>query len=398
MSRLIVRFDDLNLDSFSWVVTETEDDSVAVDWQDASASALAQLANAHHQLTLVIPQQHVYLTSFDLPDKASRQVLSSIEYQIEDQLAQDVEHQHFAIGNPSSNPLPIAVVEKSIMHDCLALMRKQGLVATQIIAEMFLCPWFGNPGDVCLLECKDGVILRYGEYQAIKCRSDLTQTMLDHLAAEQELQIVNYYLQDLESFPSIQVSEYPGAPHELSLKQLNPGNASVINMLQREFQVTSLWSKLASVWRWILALAFILLAVTAFNRAIALNDLEAQVSAVKASQYELLKDYLPANTEPSADLKKILIDLLKQNQSSGNEVSFLTLLQEFTRAKKAFSSVTISKIGYQNERLSVDVTSNQLSEVEALLAVLEKSGQGVVLEKLSIKPNLVSGQFVMEGG
>jgi general secretion pathway protein L len=398
MSRLILRFDDLSFGSFSWLVTETEEDSVAVNWQDGTAGTLAQLAKNHATLTLVIPQQYVFLTSFELPDRASRQILSSIEYQIEDQLAQDVEHQHFAIGDPSTNPLPIAVVEKSIMRDYLALMQKKGLAPAQVIPEMFLCPWFGNPGDVCLLECKDGVILRYGDYQAIKCQRDLIETMLDHLAAEQEVQIVNYYLQDPESYKSIQVSKYPGQNHELSLKQLNPGGSRVINLLQRQFQVTSVWSKLAKVWRWVLGLAVIVIAVTAFNRAIALNDLEGQVSAVKASQYALLKVYLGDDTDPSGDLKKELIELLKLNQSITGEVSFLGLLQEFTRAKTAFSSVTINKIGYQNQRLSIDVTSNQLSEVEALLAVLEKSGQGVILGKLSIKPNLISGQFVLEGG
>jgi len=398
MSRLILRFDDLSLGSFSWLVTETEDDSVAVNWQDGPAGTLAQLEKNHAMLTLVIPQQYVYLTSFELPDRASRQILSSIEYQIEDQLAQDVESQHFAIGDPSTNPLPIAVVEKSIMQACLALIQKQGLAPVQIIPEMFLCPWSGNPGDVSLLECKDGVILRYGDYQAIKCERELIETMLDHLAAEQEIQVVNYYLQDPESYKSIQVSKYPGQNHELNLKQLNPGGSRAINLLQRQFQVTSVWSKLAEVWRWVLGLAVIVVAVTAFNKAIALNDLEAQVNAVKTNQYTLLKDYLGADTDPSSDLKNELIELLKLNQSRTGEVSFLALLQEFTQAKTAFTSVTINKIGYQNKRLSIDVTSNQLSEVEALLAALEKSGQGVILGKLSIKPNLISGQFVLEGG
>ena len=116
----------------------------------------------------------------------------------------------------------------------------------------------------------------------------------------------------------------------------------------RSFWFTSVWSKLAAAWRWVAALLVILLFVTAYNRAIALNQLENQVSGIKAAQYELLKDYLAADTDPSSDLKKPLIELLKQNQSDANEVRFLALLLEFTRAKTAFKSVTINKIGYQN--------------------------------------------------
>ena len=111
-----------------------------------------------------------------------------------------------------------------------------------------------------------------------------------------------------------------------------------------------------------------------------------------------MRSSFSADTDPSSDLKKPLIELLKQNQSDANEVRFLALLLEFTRAKTAFKSVTINKIGYQNRQLNIDVTSNQLREVEALLAVLEKSAQPVTLGKLSIKPNLISGQFVLGAG
>ncbi len=398
MSSLVVRFDDLSLQGFSWVVTETENDDKPVRWQADSGRSLAELAKNHHQLTLVIPQQYVYLTHYDLPDRVSRQVLGAIEYQIEDQLAQDVEHQHVALGDLSANPVAIAVVEKSIMQRCVELLQKQGLSATQIIPEMFLCPWFGNAGDVCLLECADGVILRYGDHAAIKCAWELTETMLDHLAAEQDIQIVNYYLLDAASYPSVKVDKYPGQQNELTLNSLKLNQTGVINLMQRQFQMSSIWSKLLGIWKWVLGLLLVLLALTAYNRAIALSGLEAQLSELKAAQYHLLKDYLPTGIDQSSDLKNALISLLKQNQSGENEVNFLQLLQEFTRAESAFASVTITRIGYQNKRLSIDVTSNQLSEVEALLQALESAGQTAKLDKLSIKPNLISGQFVLEEG
>ncbi len=398
MSRLVVRFDDLSLQGFSWLVTETENDDSPVRWQADAGRSLAELAKQHHALTLVIPQQHVYLTHYELPDKVSRQVLGSIEYQIEDQLAQDVEDQHFAIGDLSSHPVAIAVVEKSVMQLCVSLLQQQGVSASQIIPEMFLCPWFGNVGDVCLLECPDGVILRYGDFQAIKCAPELVETMLDHLAAEQDIQIVNYYLLDADSFPSIRVDRYPAQQNEWTLNNINLTQGGVINLMQRQFQMSSIWSKLLGIWKWILGLLLVLLAVTAYNRAIALNDLEAQVSELRAAQYALLKDYLPSGTDQSSDLKKALIALLKQSQSGHNETSFLQLLEEFTRAKSAYAAVTITRIGYQNKRLSIDVTSNLLSDVEALMQTLESAGQAVKLDKLSIKPNLISGQFVLEEG
>jgi len=121
------------------------------------------------------------------------------------------------------------------------------------------------------------------------------------------------------------------------------------------------------------------------------------LSDIKAAQYEQLKNYLPANIDQSDDLKKELINLLKQGQSGKAEVNFLELLRQFTQAKSVYSSIIISRIGYQNKRLSIDVTSNQLNELESLLESIESSGQAVKMENLNIKPGIVSGQFVLDG-
>ena len=396
MSRLIVRFDDASLDSFSWLVDQSDDASQPANWQTGSQTQLGELAKSHGNVLLAIAQQDIFITSYEIPGKASRQVLSSIEYQIEDQLAQDVELQHFAIADQSSNPVVIAVLEKNIMRRCLDLIQKYALPVTQIVPEVFLCPWSGNKGEVNLIESHDGLILRYGAYQGIKCRADLCEPMLDLIAAEQDIQGVNYYLQHPESHELINNEKYPGVFSQLRLEHLNPGNSN-INLLQRQFQITSVWSKLLRVWKWVLTLLLILLAVTGYNRAIALQQMETRLSNIKVAQYELLKDYLPGDTGPSDDLKTEMINLLKQNQSGSVEVNFLELLSRFTQAKSAYSSIIIGKVGYQNKRLSIDITSNQLNEIESLLEAIESSGQAASLDNLNIKPDIISGQFVLDG-
>ena len=397
MSRLIVRFHDSSLDDLSWVVDHPDGKSLAVRWLVGSEQQLGELAKNHSAVILVIPQQDVYLTSYEIPDKASRQVLSSIEYQIEDQLAQDVELQHFSICDQSSNPVAIAVLEKSIMQRCVDLIHKHALVVTKIVPEIFLCPWPGKSGDVNLIESHESVILRYGDNRGIKCRPELCETMLDLIAGEQDILAINYYLQQAESYDSMKVEKYPGVFNQLTLEHLDPDSPRSINLLQRQFQTTSAWAKLLHVWKWVLGLLVVLTAVTSYNKAIALHELEDQLLQVKASQYELLKNYLPAGINETDDLKKELIKLLKQSESGASEVNFLELLRQFTQAKAAYSSVIIGKIGYQNKRLSIDITSNQLNELESLLEAIESTGQVARLENLTIKPDIISGQFVLDG-
>jgi len=397
MSRLIVRFHDSTLDNLSWLVDQADDANQIVNWQAGSQRELARLAKKHNAVILVIAQQDVYLTGFELPATASRQILAAVEFQIEDQLAQDVELQHFSIGDQSSNPVAIAVLEKSVMQSCVDLVQRHGLAVTRVVPELFLCPWSGKDGDVNLIESHEAIILRYGDYLGIKCKPELCQTMLDLIAAEQDIKSVNCYLQAPDAFEFLKIGEYPGVFKQLKRGHLDPAGSGTINLLQRQFQITSIWSKLLRSWKWLLGLLIVLIAVTGYNKAIALYQLETRVADIKAAQYEHLKDYLPANIDQSDDLKKELVNLLKQDRTGKPEVNFLELLHQFTQAKTAYSSIIIGRIGYQNKRLSIDITSNQLNHLESLLETIQSTGQAVKMENLNIKPGIISGRIVLDG-
>jgi type II secretion system protein L len=397
MSRLIVRFHDSAMDNLSWCVDQADDAGQLVNWQAGTERQLPELAKKHNTVVLVIAQQNIYLTDFEIPSTASRQVLAAVEFQIEDQLAQDVELQHVALGDQSNNPVAIAVLEKSVMQRCIELIQKHGLQVTQVVPEIFLCPWSGKTGDVNLIASHEAIIIRYGEYLGIKCNPELCETMLDLIAAERDIKAVNCYLPSPESCASMNRGQPPGVFKQLESGHHDPTGSGTINLLQLNFQISSIWSKLLHSWKWILGLLLVLVAVTGYNKAIALQQLELRLADIKAAQYEQLKDYLPASIDQSDNLKNELINLLKQAQSAKPEANFLELLRQFTQAKNAHSSIIISRIGYQNKRLSIDITSNQLSDLESLLEAIESTGQAVKMENLNIKPGIISGRYVLDG-
>ncbi len=78
MTRLLIQFTDDELADFRWAPFDESTESGEFDWQSASADELAAVTTQHpYPLIMVIPQQCVYLTQVELPEKASRQVLSS---------------------------------------------------------------------------------------------------------------------------------------------------------------------------------------------------------------------------------------------------------------------------------------------------------------------------------
>ena len=393
--RLLIQFTDASLSDFRWSICDEVEGSAALDWQHSAESELATLAAQHpHPVIVVIPQECIYLTRVELPEKASRQLLGAIEYQVEDRLAQDIESQHFALGNIRDNPIAIAVVSREIMDRCVSLAQSHGLRLAQIIPELYLCPWSGE--GVALAEGHDGWLLRYGDYRGLKCHASALPAMLALVRREVEFEVIRCYLDASAELPTVD-----GATLErCQLSEVRPGfaDAPIIDLQQRNYQVSSPWLGLARTWKWIGLLASVLLIVFAYNKAVALQDLDDEIAAIRQQQYQLLKPYLPADAGPGDDLKRLLIEHMQRLQASQREQGFLQLMLEFVRAREAYPDVEISRIGFQSGRLSFDISSKRLTDIESLLASVKKQGVAARLESLNIKPDLSSGRLVLEGG
>ena len=86
---------------------------------------------------------------------------------------------------------------------------------------------------------------------------------------------------------------------------------------------------------------------------------------------------------------------IKQSKANVGDKGFLSQLVIFTKAKQRYSSVMITKINFQKSRLSIDINSTKLSDVEALVKTLESSALTVKLENLTIKPEFSSGRLLL---
>ena len=393
MTRLLIQFDDHELADFRWSVIEETEQSAAIGWQTAAEEALGQVATLNqHPVILILPQQSVYLAEVELPERASRQVLSTIDYQVEEQLARDIESQHVALADGNANPLAVAVVERSLMQRCLALAQGHGLRLVGILPELFLCPWSGG---VTMIEGQGGYLLRYGEYKGLKCNTEALAPMLQLVAQSVDFDQVTWFGSEDSPAPEVDGVEFEAKP----LSSVSPGfiDSPVIDLQQRDFKLSSAWLSLGKAWKNVAILAAILLVMFGYNRAMALQNLENELAVIKQQQFELLQPYLPG-LSASDNLKKALIDRLQQLQSSQGDQGFLALMLEFSRARAKFPEVEITRIGYQGEDLVFDISSAQLTKIETLLEAVQKQGVEATLVSLNIKPEQSSGRLVLSGG
>jgi type II secretion system protein L len=394
MARLLIQFLSAELTDFRWANIDEDQQSADIGWQLATEDELAQVgAQYPNPVILIIPQQCVYLAHMDVPVRAGRQLLAAIEYQIEDQLALDIESQHCALGDTSANPVAIAVIERSIMARCMALAQANLLRLRHVIPELFLSPW---PGEgIVLSPGYEGYLLRYGAYRGLKCSAQALPAMLDLVRQEVQFDSITCFTADTEALPEIDA--YPLEQRSLAEVRCGFANAPIIDLQQRDFQQSSAWRGLAKSWKWIALLLAGLLVLGSYNKAVALQALERELADLKRQQYELLKPQLPG-VGPGDNLKKALIERMKQLQSGRDEHGFLPLLVEFTRARDKFPEVEITRIAYQGKELVFDISSSQLEQIETLLETVKKQGVDAELVSLNIKPEQSSGRLVLRGG
>ena len=81
MTKLLIRFLDEHLDQLSWSIFDDEQEATRLSWQGASTEELTSVAAQNpYPVVILIPQQCVYLTQIEIPEKAGRQVLATIEF------------------------------------------------------------------------------------------------------------------------------------------------------------------------------------------------------------------------------------------------------------------------------------------------------------------------------
>ncbi|MGH8221309.1 MAG: type II secretion system protein GspL [Steroidobacteraceae bacterium] len=141
----------------SWLVADAAGRIVAREQQGALSEAAA-LAPSRRVCALV-PAADVVLTEADVPIKSGVKAQQVVPFALEEQLADDVETLHFALGRRASEGarMPVAVVSRALLESWLAELEAAGLKPEAVFSESELAP--ANPGQaVAVLEGDDAIV------------------------------------------------------------------------------------------------------------------------------------------------------------------------------------------------------------------------------------------------
>lgn len=283
-----------------------------------SWEAVLELA-ASHRVVAFAPADAVRLASVSVPSRQAAKVRQAAPYALEDQLADEIDELHFAIGASSTRAAdgahPVAVVARAAMDQWLAPLRAAGLAPESVLPEC-LCLPPPQAGEWVLLLAKDGDaaegnarwIVRSGANAGFSCGVDQLEGWLALAGASGPERLVVYPTAgNSVDFTRLgrPVDLRPGHRHALEVLARYRGD-DAIDLLQGDYARNPGWIEALKPWRSAAVLAAVLALLAVVHQGVGAWQLGRELAAQEARNLQRFQALYPAETR--------IVDLAAQVQ------------------------------------------------------------------------------------
>ena len=344
-------------------------------WPVAEAPLSEVLARAAgRRVVVLVPAQDVRLTSVKVPAKGAAKVLQAAPYALEDQLAEDVETLHFAIGpRQLDGSHPVAAVSKARMNAWLLPLREAGITPEAVIPETLCLPALAADSWSALAE-PDHISVRTGAYAGFGCAPEDLSLFLG-LADPNKAQRLRIAIPRAHA-PDFTGLEWPvdllpgfGSALEILLHHYVPAQA--INLLQGAYAVGEGAARLLKPWRSVAALLLALVVITLAHHGVQAWRLGKELTAQNRSNAERFTQIFPSETRV-VDLAAQL-DQQTRGSGGGARGSLLPLTEALSRALANTPTLNVKSLQFREGALFVSLSGTELQQLDVLRGVFEQN-------------------------
>lgn len=375
---LLLRQDSTDEDSWRWLRL----DNTGEPQGSIHAGSLADAAGEATGLRVVVlaPGKDCLLTRVDIPGRSRQKLLRAVPFALEEQLSDEVENLHFAVGTDTvDGEWPVAVINRGYMETLTTAVTGAGLDVQQVIPEMLAIPYAGNETSV-LVE-NDIALVRSGRVAGYAVDSDNLGMLLALQEVDEDEQLPGLHLfvrQDnlqpdtAEFMGETRVEPYTGDPLTVFASGVD---AQAINLLQGDFSRAGDWARVLRPWR---ATAALLLAGVLISNAVMGIDyfrLSREQDQLSAQIEETFKKAMPGSkriVNPRVQMQQQLDSLQRRAGAGGG---FLSLLGQSGAVLKGMKGVEISGATFRAGRLDLDLTVANLQLLDQLKQALMQPGK-----------------------
>lgn len=336
----------------------------------ATLSEFSNTITSSHQPLLVIPGEMVMLKRVDVPGRNRATVLKAIPYALEDNLAEDIDTLHFAVGPMQpKEPIPVAVIRHEILQGWLKACGDAGITPAAAIPDSLLIPYENDAWSLLLEE--DRGILRLSLWEGFVIEQANLELLLDMALTETAEGAPSHLRVWGETPPELAnlalETRLEGESNPLATFAAGYGQTTSINLLQGPYSRQAQLGKWLRPWRMAVILAGCWLGLQIVLQISDYVRLQQEQTHFRNEMVRLYKEAVPDArriVNPRAQLENRLQEL----RGTGAEQAsvFLPLLYQSGQALQGVEGITLRGLRYKPNQLDLDLEGNSLENFDVL--------------------------------
>lgn len=397
--RVFIRLRSSPPDTAQWVHVDASG-TVGTPVEGALGEAAA--AAAGNEVIVLVPGAEVVLCAAPVPSRNRQRIAEALPFALEDQLIDDVDDLHFALGERDhEGRIHAAVVARERMDAWLTSLHEAGVRPDALVPDILAVPL--DEGQWTLIDDGDLSLLRTDPQSGYAFDTGNTAAMVPaalEAAGGQppgRLRIIAGKGTGEATVPvdlpvEVDVESRPASVLELLAEGYGAGS---IDLLQGGYSLQEQFGKLWRPWRPMAALVLVWLCIQAGVSVAELNHLKHRAGALQADVEQTFRRAFPEVrniVNPKVQMQRKLRALRGGGQTS--KKGFIGLLTDIGPQLIAESSLRLTRLSYAKGRVDLAITIGDLQKLDALKQRLtKKTGLSVDIQSATSTAGGVEAQL-----
>ncbi|MGO1462231.1 MAG: type II secretion system protein GspL [Oleiphilaceae bacterium] len=410
---------------FNWVLYDAGGDAQAQGSSDLRSTieqTLSQNGLEGVQLVGLIPGDEALLCMADIPAKQSRFINQALPYAVEEQIAQDIDEVHLALGPHTRDGYRVAAVDRSTMAQWLELFRGWSHARLEAIyPDAALLPVTEGGWSICLdgesammasdrgewLSMQSANLAMFAQTLAVPPSEDVVaEVPVVIYGTDSELEQQQAVLGELMAPGRLSVrrESLELMPLELLAYAHHNHLCRPINLCQRDFSVKGSKASPLKPWKPLIAVAAVWFVVQVALEAGMGFYYQSQADDMRQQAMSVYKSAFPNDRRTHAgNVKRVIEGQLRMAGSDGPDIDFVTLMkytgQQYSQVAGS-GSVMFNAINYSQARgeLVVDVRADSYDRLSTLRSGLTDQGLDAKIGSVVNESSGARGRLTVSGG
>jgi general secretion pathway protein L len=338
--------------------------------QEFAAEPSARTAD----LVLVVPAQKVLLQEVEFAAHERKLLRQTIPYSLEEQLLDDVDTQHFALGAVTGEQVPVAIIDKEWLSGWLQQCQQAGLDIKRVLPEQLLLPYRERCWTLRVENSR--WLVRTGLYRGFAIEAENAALVLQ-LLLDSTNELPQHLLVQSDQPIGTLLPQLPdllrGIVEELDKGASSAADNPVIDFLQGSFARTLPWRRWWLQWRPAAIVFVVAVAIHLAAAGLQHYRLSKQNVALRQQIEEVYRSVEPRGVinEPELQLRRKL-QALQTHQGGG----VLLLLQQVGGVLKTIDGIAVQNLTYSEHQgeLRVSLSAKSFKDVETARAAIANVG------------------------